>query len=57
MEQVESGSAARENATPETVAQRDRERKQDEAPTAKRFETATDKKLTDDQEAMQPDTD
>ena len=57
MEQVESGSATRENATPETVAQRDGGKKQDSAPSAKEFETESDEKLPDDQQAMQPDTD
>jgi hypothetical protein len=58
MEQVDSGSAARELATPETAAQNDREKKnEDEAPTAKQFDTPADEKLPEDQQAMQPDTD
>jgi hypothetical protein len=57
MEQVESGSAARELATPETATQQDREKKKrDDAPEAKEFETETDEKLPEDQQAMQPDS-
>jgi hypothetical protein len=55
MEQVESGSAERKLATPET-ARDTNEDQQDDAPSAKQTETETDKKLPEDQQAMQPDS-
>jgi hypothetical protein len=50
------GSAERELATPETAVQNDESKKQDDAPSAKEMDTPTDKKLPEDQEAMQPDS-
>ena len=58
MDKPESGSAARDLATPETVVQnnKDEDTKPIEAPSAKEADTSEDKKLSDDQEAMQPDS-
>ncbi len=58
MEHPGGGSARRELATPETAAQRedDKDKKQDEAPSGKVYETPTDEELPEDQQAMQPDS-
>lgn len=58
MEQAGGGSATRGLATPETVAQskNNDDEKQEEAPSGKEAESAADKKLPEDQEAMQPDS-
>ena len=56
MEQPNGGSAEREVATPEDAAQNDQSKKSDDAPSAKEMETPTDKKLPEDQAAMQPDS-
>lgn len=50
------GSAERELATPETAVQNDDSNKQEDAPSAKEMETPSDKKLPEDQQAMQPDS-
>ena len=55
-EQPGGGSAEREVATPEDAARNDRSKKQHDAPSAKEMDTPTDKKLSEDQDAMQPDS-